>query len=301
MPSLVECTCCGPYSVRSDCAECRGSGFTVNGAYAKEGAVEHLQQLLSALIADLFELRSEFEEHRVSCSGGDTAIVHEQVARERQQAVSEYHQSLQDSNRLLRDEVRLLAESMGLKPVRVGGERFYPTIEATPLLSNRDPSKAADAISIMVRQLLKQSLSDDRISEAGVRQYVDAAIGANLQKLVRDAVGIEDYGRIRSDSPLKKRIEELVQPLLSDLRAEMLPEAVRSLKLQDFVNDWMAQELRDLFIKEVRSEIRSFVVARAEELARSAAMEVADDVIMEEMPFLKKYLAMKRLGKDVGR
>ncbi len=300
-PQIATCTYCD--APGSSCSACHGTGFipTDEGGDG-DGALEYLQRLVGVLTSTVNQMHADLA--RMQQTTSEIQASTEQHRADARRSATEYWASLRESNQHLRAEVQFLAETMGLKPVRVNDHPYLPRNDSVkPILADGDASRPAEAIRVMIRHVLKDELSDDAITEDSIREYIRQSIDGVLNKAVRHAMGVEEgFGRTKfhHDSLVKSKVDAIVKPALDAIVAEKVPAAIAALQLDEIVSDWLRDELRDQFIHTLRREIRDGVMERARDLAHVAVTDTADTIIMDEMPFLRKYLAIKKLGNDLS-
>jgi hypothetical protein len=219
------------------------------------------------------------------------------VQRYRQEA-DERQQSLWEQNRLLREEVKTLARTLGMRPVKVQGDTY---VQTPKLLNDPSASDAHRAVRLIVMDQIEEVFEEN--AEFGpdqIRDYIKKSIRGSMEATVRQAAGIEDRYGSRSmgkDSVFGRKLREAVQPHVDDAIKEILPGIIDKLELPTEPEEWMLAELRDEFVKSLRTHLRDEVRARAEKMAREALTKEVDQILLDEFPALRRRLAMARLGK----
>lgn len=220
-------------------------------------------------------------------------------------------QALRESNALLRQEVQDLARTIGAAPPPHLSEpdrtNWVPVVAcepprfaATPTLA--PPQDVVTALGTFVRATVQRHLSGDELfTPDAVSKYVDQTLNEKIGSIVRGAVGVDQYGEVKADGPLTSRLQVIVAPLLEEALPKLtdaVSEKIATL-FQDerFVSDFQGKAT-DLFARTLRTEIEKMVAKKATGLAQRVVDEAGEKAILEELPWLKRYVVASKLGRN---
>lgn len=285
--NLYLCSCSGNFEDVDNCTVCEGYGLllaTPKGPVALSRVEPRpLVAMMSVRIATM-ERSYEALKKRLWEIERDIG--------QRSENENEYMSNLHEQNRMLRYEVRTLAKQMGMKPANVEGEPWVPQGTRGVLGMPSQENSPLEAVRAMVKQHVADATDETAFSPEHIHRYVDDIIGANIESLVKKHLGLDTMGRI-DRGPLKDALTNAINEI--DLTG-YARDAVKELDVEAELPDYLRETAGDEFRQELRNTVRQMARDRAETLARDCIREVIEQAVLDEMPWLKRYLATKRLG-----
>lgn len=285
--NLYRCNCDAGELHGETCPTCKGYGLLYAGRDGPQKLTDiDTAPLLVFMATRLAALERDHEK-----------LVHENAklmsaSEERTQSEQEFLDSMHQQNRMLRGEVRALAKSMGLRPASVEGEPWVPRRgERDGVLGQPSEEGPVEAVRQMVKHHIEEAIEDT--TPESIRQYVDKIVGHNVEMLVKRHLGIDTFRHVK-EGPLKKAIEEAIDQYI-DLTS-MVKDAMEGMDLPSEVPEYIKEEAGDEFRVTLRHKMRNMAHELASDLAGSALRETIETAVLDELPWLKRYLATKRLG-----
>lgn len=285
--NLYRCNCDAGKRNEETCPTCKGYGLL----YASEDGPKSLPDvdtgpLIVFMATRLAALEREYEQVRHEnmklMSGGE----------ERARSEQEFLDSMHQQNQMLRGEVRALAKSMGLQPASVEGEPWVPRVgRRDGILGQPSDEGPVEAVRQMVKHHVSEAMEDTTPDH--IRAYVDKIVEDNVESLVKRQLGIDTFHRIK-EGPLRKAIQEAIEEHI-DLKA-IVKDAMDGMDLPSEIPEYIKEEVGDEFRVTLRNKMRNMAHEIASDLAGSALRETIEAAVLDELPWLKRYLATKRLG-----
>lgn len=266
--------------------------------------VVDIQDSIEKLHAHIEELHDLLQQKQEQISGlhNDVASIRHELRRVPGGEESNYWQNLDQSNRELRESVAALARTLGLKPVKISGNRWVPDLDRRESpLAGEPGHDVIDALRLTVHAELRDMFNDETLGRDKIRRYLQQVLDQNLQQIVKDTLGI-DTGSYRTglrDGEMKKRLHERIGPLIDEcLDAHM--GAIRNAVELPEIEDNLRTTAQDIFRNRLRDHLLTSMKDRAEELASKVLKDTVDTVILEEMPWLGEALRRHRTMEKLG-
>lgn len=295
---IVPCgSCSSRYHSSPDpsCGECDGLGYHAGESRYSQGTVERVKAALTGVLHAIAVIANRIDRLPSAASFEDAVESKKRELEEGAKSAQGYWDSLHQSNHHLRAEVKSLRRIVTEKLTAEERRESEPK----SLLRNPQVSEVARGIRLMVNTELKHALGDEAFGPETLRGYIRDLLKGQMDNAIQKMAGITSYGEIRS-GPLKEQLDGLLKPAIDEAVKEVIPKAIDDLDLPRTLTEWQEKELRDLFARELHEAMRKKAIARAEEIASQAVTENVDGILAEEFPFLKRYLAMERLGASNG-
>lgn len=230
----------------------------------------------------------------------DLVQLAQQPKRDRE--VEDRYSLLQESNRELRLAVHSVLKTMGMEPIRLKGDLWVPASSPRNDVFDKSDGNLIEALRVTVHAELREMFNGKTLGRQRITSLVYEVFDKGLRQMVHAAIGYE-HGRLRHDSPLAKQLKERLEPLLDTMLDEHEEKIFSSLELPE-IPDVMRLWAQDQFRNQLRKRISDLVKKRADELACRVLEDTLDQVVFEEMPWLKnaldKHRAMERLGHTPG-
>lgn len=128
---------------------------------------------------------------------------------------------MHESNAALRSAVLELIRTLGMRPIKIGGNRWVPAHEPKePLLDpTRHDAPVLEALRLTVHSELRD-MFEGGMGIEHVRRYLHQTLEAHMNRLVRGVLGIDSYGNPGRDTRLYKQLKDRIEPVIDKLLDE---------------------------------------------------------------------------------
>lgn len=286
---LYPCSCNNVYASSSGdeygCSLCGGLGYrnekqTIDVDQTMPKDVHYNTEFVWSVCCALARLLSELSSKTHQIADDVNKLRYE---RDRERAATDQFWSSQfEQSRSLREEVKSIARQMGASP--------EPQQRSDRRRSQQDGDLVA-AVQRMVRAEVRAT-TDDVMSIENVQNMVRTLLDQNAREIVRKAMGLGDSYGSQLSGPLAEKVKEAVRPAINASFAGVQAEIDRLCVAPPEFDE----EIRDVFVREYRQRVLRYAGQEAERIAQQVMVEQARKVILEELPWLKKYIVLERLS-----
>lgn len=235
----------------------------------------------------------------------------ESQLHERDRSFTDYRDRVAEVNDALRSEVRSLMSMLAPTRVCNSQEDYSRGVDASISVSF-DEVESPDVVMVlrdMTRGIMRDFLSNGKfITEKSIASLVRQNIVDLVREVARDEIGVDRYGEMKRDGKshivkmVREKIEKTARTMLVDKKVEQAVDSAVEKAIKSFLSEQTEEEIvryaHDRFRQTFNDALMRQISSGARDLANRMMAEAFERAVQEELPFLRKYESMLRLGLE---